>query len=226
MHNLFMIWPIPPQKNSSAPKQKKQKKKNPTKVDYKPKKEGKSPEDGFTQAVQDNTKAGDDYANGWRRGPWIIKQDNPEYEEYQLNDLFWIQRVYGEKSTRLPTHPLETGTIKHDHKIEEPRRVTVIGHVAGDSQTEDSKTFAAILEELVKSTDLQDSISLISPMESYKNLYLASYKNTTEDDKIDLFSYTLTFQELFIATGKEQQSNNANYASSSDKGGQGQGRRG
>lgn len=220
MHNLFMIWPIPPKKNSSASK----KKKNPTKVGFKP--NTPSPENGFTKAVQANTKAGEDYAKGWRRGPWIIKQNNPEYEEYQLDDLFWIKRVSGEKSTRLPTHPLETGTIKHDHKIQEPRKITVTGFVAGDNEEEASKKFAAILTELIDSKDLKDSISLISPMETYENLYLVSYRNTTEDDKIDLFSYTMTFQELFIANKKERQSNDPAKKSTSDKGGQGQGKKG
>ena len=163
-----------------------------------------------------------------------ISVGNPKYE--YLEEYLYLKDVHYTYSTRLPTHPLETGMVKHDFKIVEPRRYTATAYV--EARDEDMEKIAATcttkLDELIQSPDLQDYIVVHSPMDYNCNsfgkatfkCYLSSYKRNTLSDGVDAFSYTLELQELYLATSESKNTNNADLAGKSSHGGKGGGTKG
>ena len=159
---------------------------------------------------------------------------------FSLEANLYIKDIHYTYSTRLPTHPLETGMIKHDHKIVEPRRYTATAYIrAFDENLEaTAKECSKLLDELVASTDLGDYLIVYSPMDFNTGakkdekhpldfrLYLSSYKRNTLSDGVDAFSYTLELQELFLSTSETKKSNNADFAGKSSQGGKGGGTKG
>lgn len=202
------VWGTP---KSSASKKKKQK----SKKEYK---EWTAP---IVQDVQDPLPG--NFNEGKKDDCEWYLQCNKEHKIGKLNlgDVLYIKGVNSERKSRLPTHPLETGMVRHDHKIVDPRTVTVNCLVDSVDKNRDpvSKEVAKELEKMLWEKDLKDFVNIKSPMESYNKLYLQSYKDTTEQDKTDVFSFTLTFQELLLSRSKNEISDNADFKSTSDKGG-------
>ena len=161
--------------------------------------------------------------NEWR----IVCSTKDEFEKYVR-----IKGVSSSKSTRLPTHPLENGMVRHDHKIIEPRQINVDCYVelsiinanVPEQEKYTSRKFANMLDELIAEKSLDTYITVYNPMEKFPDkMYLLSYKNTTENDKTDVFRFTLTLQEILKAQSESKISQNAAYAGTSAKGGLGQG---
>ena len=160
----------------------------------------------------------------------IFCQKKPDLEKY-----LYVRELSDSYQTRLPTHPLENGMVKHDHKILEPIRYTARCYVksymmqsAGisggpDEQAQDiCKKCAKLLDELVESKDLNEFIEIESPMEyESPELYLVSYEKRTEPDKTDVFSFTLNLQEILRSTSEKKATDNPDFASNSNKGGKG-----
>ena len=208
-------------------------KKKKGRTQYKPPSMVEQKKQGFGDDGGANESAGMEYR---------IFCGNEKYKN--LEKFLYIKEISSDYATRLPTHPLENGTVKHDHKIVEPRTYTAQAYVRAVG-TEEDRTQAGvsiecsrILDSLIQSPSLDDIIYIESPMENVTpenvpngkgkglQLYLTSYSKRTESDKTDVFAFTLNLQEILIANKLNNVSDNADYAGESVKGGLGQGTEG
>ena len=127
-----------------------------------------------------------------------------------------ITSVSDKHSIKLPTHPLENGMIKHDHKVIQPATLRVTGLV----DRADSKTFSQILKMYLGAKDLSSYFVLRSPWKWFPKMYIQGFTSRVNTQRYDVYEYTIDLTELLIATSVIDKTNVADLSSTSNQGAQ------
>jgi len=130
---------------------------------------------------------------------------------------FKIINVSDQHTIKLPTNPLENGMIKHDHKVIMPATLRVTGYVYRD----ESVRFSQELKKYLGATDLMWYFILRSPWKYFPRMYLKGFTSRANNQRYDVYEYTLDLTELLIARSIIDKTNNPNLASTSNNGAQG-----
>lgn len=130
------------------------------------------------------------------------------------SSLLYITDVSDSNTIKLPTAPLETGMVKHDHKVLMPREMKITGSVKRGY----THYFNELLRRVALSKSLDTYFTLISPWKNYPALYLKTYTSKASSKKYDVYDYTITLQELLIASNLTDTTDNADLASNTNKG--------
>ena len=188
--------------------------------------------EGYDELVEKGDSTADKTDGGWTLTlyglgePAVLTTDDegPEFGRnegkytqswyYMYRDMFHIINVSSDDSVRLPTAPLENGMVKHDHKVKEPKKLTVTGWV----ERADTKDINELFENARTATSLDVYFKLSSPWRSYEKMYLQRFSSKVSTDKYDVYDYTLHLQELLIAESVTDKTSDPGKASNSAKG--------
>lgn len=137
--------------------------------------------------------------------------------EGSSNSIFKITAVNDRGQIKLPTHPLENGMVKHDHKVIQPKTLRVTGWV----KSSDSPGFDAFLKNALAEKSLDGYFTLVSPWKKREKMYLQSFTSRANTQRYDVFEYVLELTELLIAISITDKTNKPELTSSTNKGAQG-----
>lgn len=124
-----------------------------------------------------------------------------------------ITNVSDRNQIRLPTSPLENGSVKHDHKVIMPKTYRITGLVKRENATQMNR----ILEIAKLSYDLKQRFSLQSPWGNYDNMYLQNFSSKADNRRYDVYEYNIDLSELLIAMSLTDTTNDAELVSSTPK---------
>ena len=127
-----------------------------------------------------------------------------------------ITSVSDRHSIKLPTHPLENGMIKHDHKVIQPATLRVTGLV----DRSDSINLSQMLKMYLGAKDLAAYFILDSPWKNFPKMYIQGFTSRANTQRYDVYEYTIDLSELLIATSVIDKTNVADLSSTSNKGAQ------
>lgn len=127
-----------------------------------------------------------------------------------------ITSVNDSHSIKLPTHPLENGMVKHDHKVIMPATLRVTGFVKRDQ----SQGFSKLLKDYLGDKDLKSYFFLLSPWKNIIPVYIQRFTSRANTQRYDVFEYTIDLTELLIATSVIDKTNVADLSSTSNQGAQ------
>lgn len=127
-----------------------------------------------------------------------------------------ITSVSDRHSIKLPTHPLENGMIKHDHKVIQPATLRVTGLV----DRSDSINLSQMLKMYLGAKDLAAYFILDSPWKNFPKMYIQGFTSRANTQRYDVYEYTIDLTELLIATSVIDKTNVADLASTSNQGAQ------
>jgi hypothetical protein len=127
-----------------------------------------------------------------------------------------ITSVSDSHSIKLPTHPLENGMIKHDHKVIQPATLRVTGLVDRSF----SIKFSQMLKTYLGAKDLMAYFVLRSPWKYFPRMYIQGFTSRANTQRYDVYEYTINLTELLIATSVIDKTNVADLASTSNQGAQ------
>lgn len=130
---------------------------------------------------------------------------------------FKITAVNDMGSVKLPTHPLENGMVKHDHKVRNPKTLRITGMV----KRANSKNMDNLLRLATVEKSLGSYFHLDSPWKTRTKMYLSRFSSRANTQKYDVFEYTIDLTELLIAKSKTDKTDHPGLASTNNKGAQG-----
>ena len=171
--------------------------------------------DGWRLFFSGTFKNGDGNSGGEGEGKSFLK--GKLTIEGGANSILKITAVNDVGAVKLPTHPLENGMVKHDHKVIQPKTLRVVGLV----KRTDSPKFDDFLRSALAEKSLGAYFSLMSPWKNRTPLYLRQFTSRANTQRYDVFEYVLELSELLIAQSKTDKTDKPELTSENNKGGQG-----